>query len=113
MSEGVGPPREKKKLSQWAKCKNRLIGLDFFGQPFMFLMPDGDSEFKTILGAFCSVIVIILVLIYAYDKFTIFLGREDYIIQFQKHEEAFSPAEHFGFDEGFMVAAAVIGGDLD
>ena len=109
MSEGAVPLREKKKLSQWAKCKNRLIGIDFFGQPFMFLMPDGDSEFKTILGAFCSVIVIILVMIYAYDKFTIWLGREDYIIQFQINEEAFGPADHFGYDEGLMVAAAVIG----
>ena len=90
-----------------------MLGWDFFGQPFMFLMPDGDSEFKTILGAFCSVIVIILVLVYAYSKFFIFLNREDYIIQFQRNEEAFDSSFQFGFDDGFMVAAALIGGDLD
>ena len=79
----------------------------------MFFMPDGDSEFKTILGAMCSIIIWILALVYAGSKAITLFKRDDYLIQFQEHELAFGPEDRFGFSDGFMIAAVVTGFDLD
>ena len=56
---------KKEKKWQSGRCARYLVGWDSFGQPFNYLMPDGEDSFKTLPGAIISLIVVFVVVVYA------------------------------------------------
>ena len=67
--------------SSRGRCKQFLVDRDVFGQPFSFLMPDGEDSFKTMPGAIISLFVTFFALVYGGFKLSEVINRTDYTIQ--------------------------------
>lgn len=96
-------------LSRSDRCQRQALKVDFYKQPFKLLLPDGNDTYKTFIGSFLSVLTIITMVTYASYKFANLLDSSDFRVQERKHENQFAVNATFGYQEGFAVAALVIG----
>ncbi len=61
-------------------CARRFAALDRFAEPFEWSLPDGEAQFRSVPGAITSILILLLVAIYAGFKAKTLIERSDYII---------------------------------
>ena len=89
--------------------KQKVLAIDLFDQPFYFMMPDHRDRYRTILGAFLSVITFTLILGYGMYKITDLIDYKDFkLLKFEK-ENFYDMREPFTNKDGLMIAAAITG----
>ena len=64
-------------------------------------------------GALCSLLLIFTILTFSLYKLTIILDKSDYIIINEEHDDDIDEDFVFSTDDGFQIAAGVVGGELD
>ena len=72
--------------------------MDFFGKPVNFRI-DGATTFKTSCGAGCSLAIIIVVFLYALNKFQAMVERSDLVLTSQVLPDQIPISEEFTFSE--------------
>ena len=60
-----------------AKISSVIKSVDTFGESVGFTIGNGQSSYKTIPGALCSMIIYLLILIYGGTKFKTMIKRDD------------------------------------
>ena len=63
------------------KCQKRMLGLDFYRQPFHLILPDQSDRYRSFIGSIMSLITSVLLLLYAGYKLNIMVRYRDYKIQ--------------------------------
>lgn len=53
------------------KCQKRMLGLDFYRQPFRFIMPDQSDRYRSFIGSIMTLITFALLLLYSGYKLNI------------------------------------------
>ena len=106
------PPAKKKKNrpSGFSKCMTGINeaakGQDMFGQEYQMKLEGGEQEIKSGLGTFCSLILLGITIIYAYQKLNIFLGKKDISIMLSAKDMYFNDQDRFTHKMGVNIAAA-------
>ena len=59
-------------------CSQNFTKLDSFGQPFQFVFPDKNKEFKTVPGAICTIAMMLVLLVFATYKAAVLVQMQDY-----------------------------------
>ena len=62
------------------KCSNlqeKALILDSFGQPFMFMLPNGQKRYRSLSGTVLTVLTIVFVSLYAIYKWQLLIDREE------------------------------------
>ncbi len=72
----------------------------------MKLDNDGNKDLKSIMGAICSIMLTILVCIYAYQKMDVFLKKKDVDILSTTNGLFYSDEDTFSYKNGLNVAVA-------
>ena len=84
-----------------------FVNLDLVGKEFNFKLPDGNERYKTCTGGFCSVILLIIMLIFAFATGLELKERKSYTIQKTEYDNVFGDSDFaFSSADGFAVAAA-------
>ena len=60
-----------------SKVKDKLLIVDSFGKPFVFLLPNGQKMYKSLLGAISTMFIVLTVAIYAVYKWQLLIDKED------------------------------------
>ena len=55
-----------------------ILMLDSYRRPFNLLMPENTDRYRTFIGAFFTIVTLIVVLSYASYKFNDLLNQSDY-----------------------------------
>lgn len=79
---------------------------DIFSQPFGMKLDDRESSSRSWFGAFCSLIIFILVVTFTYIKFDTLMTRKDVDILSTISDYHFNEMDRFGYENGFNVAVA-------
>ena len=84
---------------------------DIFGERFMMKIDGRFSKMSSWLGASCTLMILIVIVLYAYLKAWILLQRKDVNIVQIMHDSHHSAEMQFNFDNGLNFAAAFTGYD--
>ena len=69
-----------------------------FGQEYQMKIDGGDDQLKTGLGTICSVILLIITAVYAYQKLLIMLHRKDTNILSASKDLFFTDEDNFSYE---------------
>ena len=58
------------------KCNEKLLSFDQFGQPYTMQIDEGRSALPSKMGLFCSILVLIVLIVYAGYKISILEGKK-------------------------------------
>ena len=94
---------EKKKCS----LNKTLLKQDKFIQPFTMRIDEGKDVLSTRTGAFCSIMLAIILLAYAGYKVSILEGRKSIDIVTALRENHFDDSHVFSGEQGLNIAVAV------
>ena len=84
-----------------------MVVLDQFGSKFEFKLPDSKTVFQTLPGAICSIICIVVMLVYAGYKLSTLVERSEYSLIQELYEFQYDDTFKFGQDDGFAIAASI------
>ena len=84
-----------------------MLRFDLYREPFRLLLPDGRPDYRTLAGAFLSLVTIFIVIAFGSYKVQLLLGRDDFKIQRHVEEFLFDQTEQFDISQGFAIAAAL------
>ena len=85
----------------------KVKGLDKFGQSFQFgFGPSGETKVKSLCGAMLSILVSIVMLVYAGYRFNFLLEKEGATIVQTIKEQHYTADDEFAAAQGFMFVAA-------
>ena len=84
-------------------CKS-FSSVDLFGDRFSMHLDKGQSELKSILGAFFSMFVIVVMLLYTNLKLDVLINKKDIDVLSVVQENFFSPTDNFTYTDGFNIA---------
>ena len=65
------------------------------------MLPDGETEFRTVPGAILSLIALFLSVVYGGFNFVKLISRNDYDIQEQKYEHFYKTSDEYWFGLDF------------
>ena len=88
----------------WAQ---KFTKIDVFGQPFEFGLPDKTKLFKTVPGAICTLILMLILMAFAGFKFNSLVQLSQYRILSETFAFEYDAEDKFGFDNDFRVAASI------
>ena len=57
------------KVAPCQKFLQKVLVLDLYGRPFMFMLPNHQQKYKSIIGSLCTIFILSIVLVYAVYKF--------------------------------------------
>lgn len=93
-----------------AKCKDKALIIDSFGQPFTFMLPNGQKRYRSLVGAVMTLITILVVSLYAIYKYNLLIERSDISINEIIREDYFNDNEGtFSPGSGFNIAVGIAG----
>lgn len=72
----------------------------------MKLDNDGDDTLKSLMGALCSIILTIVVLLYTYQKLDVFLAKKDVDILSTINDLHWTDDDIFSYENGLNIAVA-------
>lgn len=90
-----------------SRLTQRALILDSYGRPFLFMLPNHNQRYKSILGSMCTVFILSIVLIYAIYKYELLVDKEESRIQKTLQENYFGEDTKFTSTDGFNVAFAL------
>lgn len=91
----------------------RFAEYDSFGSSFSMRLPDGEEGFLSLPGAICTIIVVILGLLYSVNKVNTLATRKDYTITSEVQRYAFGREDLFDKDNGLAFAAIITNANLE
>ena len=74
-------------------CSRRLLSLDMFGEPFMFLLPDKEYFFSSMPGAICTILLMIISFVFAGYKMNVLAQKSQYDVVRETYEYHFSDTD--------------------
>ena len=86
-----------------------MLIFDLYKQPFNLRLPDGQSKYRSLPGALCSICTIIIFIVFATLKLTTISNLDEYRVIESELELTFTDKDRFGTDDDFMVAATLSG----
>ena len=91
------------------KCKfgDKLQKYDQFGQQFNLMIDEGRGVLPSKMGTFCSIFLLILMIIFTGYKISVLQGKKSIDIVQAVKEKHFDASYVFGADQGFNIAVAV------
>lgn len=89
------------------KIFSKLLGLDMYRTPFLFFLPDHKEQYRTFLGAFLTILTLMMTIFFgSYKSFVLFSLADYKIMEINSHY--FYPASReMGLDQGFKISAAI------
>ena len=94
------------KLERNAFCR-KFVKLDTFGQPVEWLLPNSESVFNSVPGAFCSLILYMMIMLYGGYRLLVLQDRSDYNVLTEVQDFYFSEEFKFTPKDGLQVAARI------
>ena len=91
----------------------RFVEYDSFGSSFSMRLPDGEEGFLSLPGAICTIIVVILGLMYSVNKVNTLATRKDYTITSEVQRYAFGREDLFDKNNGLAFAAIITNANLE
>ena len=74
----------------------------------MFMLPNKQIRYKSIVGSFCTILIISIVFSYAVYKAQMFVDREDTSLQITTDLDYFlQNPKKFGTEDGFKLAFGI------
>ena len=67
-----------RRSSACSKFERGVLMLDSYKRPFSLLMPENTDRYRTFVGAFFTIVTLLVVLSYASYKFNDLLNQSDY-----------------------------------
>lgn len=58
------------------KFMQKALIFDVYGRPMMFMLPNTQQRYKTIVGSLCTILTIGIVFVYAVYKLELLINRE-------------------------------------
>ena len=62
-------------------CTAKMYKFDLYGRPFMFMLPNHDQKYKSILGSMCTILVLFVVFVYAVYKVQLLSDKDESRVQ--------------------------------
>ena len=100
--------KNEEKAKKCNNCIQKLLAHDQFSQSFKLLIDEGREGLPSKSGALCSILLLILMLIYTGYKISILEGKKDIDIVQAVKENHFDNSHVFGAENGLNLAAAVV-----
>ena len=92
-------------------CKKKICSLarsqDIFGDSFNMKLDSGDESIKTLSGSLCSLLLLMVTILYASLKFDILLTKKDVRIVTAVEDMYFSDTDEFDYSDGLNIAASL------
>lgn len=108
----VNETKNSSRASRFVNCAGRnFFMLDQFGETFTMKIDDTNTEIKSSMGAFCSIILILVVSSFMYQKVDIWLQREDVDVWSATQSHHFPTDYQFTHEMGLNIAFAFSGYD--
>ena len=85
--------------------KTKLLIFDSFGRPFVFMLPNGQKMYKSLIGALLTVCAITFVAFYAVYKWDVLVSQEETAVQVTVEENV--NTEPFTSNDGFHLAIGI------
>ena len=95
------------------KCSRFFVKMDYFGQPFNFVLPDNSTKLRSVPGAICWLIMITIMLGFATYRLSNVITQSQYQKRQETFEYYFDGDDRLGKKDGFAVAAAITRYDDD
>ena len=95
--------------SKVQRCMESSTVFDFFGASFSMNIDDDVSAVKSRTGCIFTLFLILLTLLYTYQKIEVLVEQSDTSIAIHEEEDHFSDTYKFGYDQGFNIAVAFTG----
>ena len=86
---------------------------DMFGQEYQMKIDGGDDQIKSGLGTMCSLLLLIITGVYAYQKLGIFIDKKDTSIMLSTKDLFFTDDDIFNNKMGLNVAVGFSGYDSE
>ena len=77
------------------RYQSKFLQYDLYRRPFNFLLPDHQSQYRSLLGSVLSLLTLILLLIYMNYMFLIFFSSSEFIVNQTRDEYYFKHYEGF------------------
>ena len=68
---------------------------------------DGKSAAPTWMGAICSIMLLLIVISYTYQKVDILINKKDVAILSSLYDSYFDSSDQFSSEQGFNLAVAL------
>ena len=102
--------KNEEKAKKCNNCSQKLQEYDKFGQSFKLLIDEGRDGLPSKSGALCSILLLIIMLVYTGYKISILEGKKDIDIVQAVKENHFDNSHVFGAEQGLNLAVAVVHG---
>ena len=89
------------------KCSRFFVKMDYFGQPFNFVLPDNSTKLRSVPGAICWLIMITIMIGFATYRFEVLVSQSHYRTVHETFEYYFDENDKIGRKDNFAIAAAV------
>ena len=77
-----------------------------FGEGISMKVDGGDDQLKSGLGTFCSILLLIVTSMYAYNKMLVYAKKKDVSVTSATEILFFEDKDVFGIDKGMNIAVA-------
>lgn len=86
-------------------CTQKILKFDLYGRPFMFMLPNHEQRYKSIVGSLCTILVLFIVFVYAVYKVQLLSDKDESRVQRTLEENYFDYKKSVSNKEGaFNVA---------
>lgn len=91
-------------------CTQKVLKLDLYGRPFMFMLPNHEQRYKSIVGSLCTILVLFVVFVYAVYKVQLLSDKDESRVQRTLEEnyfdyQKFVSSHHGEFNVAFALAS--------
>ena len=92
--------------SNCSKVSEKALIIDSFGRPFEFMLPNGSKKYRSLLGSVLTLIIVLVVALYAVYKWQLLIEKDQVTVSFSKEENYFDetsildPASRFNLAVG-------------
>ena len=92
------------------KLSEKVLKIDAFGRPFQFVLPNGSKSYKSLSGAILTIILALLVALYAIYKFEL-LYKNEYELKVTTQDSSLDVDNYSSSENGFNIAIGLLNQD--
>ena len=82
-----------KSACRGSSISEKIIGIDQFGRPFEFVLPNGSRKYKSLCGAIMTLATLVIVTLYAVYKCQLLISRDQFSINLATEEGYYNERE--------------------
>ena len=95
---------QRTKLSRFGKIGASIRKQDKFSEGFQMKLADGENSVPTWMGTLCSIILLIVIILYTVQKIEVLLTKKDVDVLTAINDTHLDSEFHFGYGQGFNFA---------